>query len=277
MAIIRNKNFMELTQLLRFSSPHTAYFEKGTSLGNNQLPFNRIFFVYGQEGACYGAVRRKVNGVPVHSMPLYPGHVYFMPKNLDLQFDFREVTMVGIHFSLEIFSGHDLFEDTKDCHYEKIPKQISEQVRNCMIGEQTLANSVMLQGVIMQISSKWIDMSVERFNKLMISGQRYKFIFDTMEKKPDAKLTVEYLSEQAGVSRVALSRAFANDMGIPLKKFITRQLIAKASEKLLSSSKKVREIAKELNFNDEYYFSRFYKKHKGCTPGEYRRNMKLLA
>lgn len=277
MAIIRNKNFMELTQLLRFSAPHTAYFEKGTSLGNNQLPFNRIFFVYGTEGVPYGAVRRKVNGIPVHSMPLYAGHVYFMPKNLDLQFDFREVTLIGIHFSLEIFSGHDLFEDTKECQYEKIPNKISEQVKDCMTGEQTLARSVLLQGIIMQISSKWINMSVEKFNKLMISGQRYKFIFDAMEKKPDAKLTVEYLSELAGVSRVALSRTFANDMGIPLKKFITRQLVAKASEMLMSSPMKIHEIARELNFNDEYYFSRFYKKHKGCTPGEYRRNIKLLG
>lgn len=53
---------------------------------------------------------------------------------------------------------------------------------------------------------------------------------------------------------------------MPLITFLQRRLVDQASEMLLYTDLRIGEIVSTLNFNDEYYFSRFFKKHKGTSP-----------
>ncbi|MFC4990634.1 helix-turn-helix domain-containing protein [Rubritalea tangerina] len=50
-----------------------------------------------------------------------------------------------------------------------------------------------------------------------------------------------------------------------------KQLYIKAMHMLLGARETVQEIAHQLGFEDEYYFSRFFKKASGKSPSHYRR------
>ncbi|NSW89572.1 MAG: helix-turn-helix transcriptional regulator [Firmicutes bacterium] len=52
-------------------------------------------------------------------------------------------------------------------------------------------------------------------------------------------------------------------------------IIHKAKEELLTSNSSIKEIAYKLKFSDEFYFSRFFKKHTGIPPSKYRIQNKL--
>lgn len=81
---------------------------------------------------------------------------------------------------------------------------------------------------------------------------------------------------------------YADQMGISPNNFskICKQLFLKSPSTLIQervileakklihlSYKSIKQIAVELNFDDENYFSRYFKKHTGVTPSSFRNNV----
>ena len=95
--------------------------------------------------------------------------------------------------------------------------------------------------------------------------------FAYLRRHLSAALTVEELAARRGVSRETFSRRFAAVCGMPPKVFLSRMLLDRAAELLLRSDRRIGEIAVELGFSSEYYFSRFFRKHTGVAPLAFRR------
>lgn len=62
--------------------------------------------------------------------------------------------------------------------------------------------------------------------------------------------------------------------GLPASHFIQKQLLQEAKSRLLQTNDTVSMIAFELNFTDDSYFNRFFKKQTGFTPLQFRKNHK---
>ncbi len=60
--------------------------------------------------------------------------------------------------------------------------------------------------------------------------------------------------------------------GVAASHFIHKQLVQEAKSRLLQTSDTVTIIASELNFTDDSYFNRFFKKQTGLTPLQFRKN-----
>ncbi|WP_212005536.1 AraC family transcriptional regulator [Chitinophaga sp. HK235] len=58
--------------------------------------------------------------------------------------------------------------------------------------------------------------------------------------------------------------------GSPASSFIHHQLITEAKAQLIQSNESIAGIAAHLNFADQSYFGRFFRKHTGITPAQYR-------
>ncbi len=89
-------------------------------------------------------------------------------------------------------------------------------------------------------------------------------------------IDTSHLAERFSVSRSKLDRDFKYAIGATPKTFIESCRIANA--KLLLSSdidRKVSEISDMCGFASEQYFYRFFKKHVGKTPAEYKKDVIL--
>ncbi|WP_255481726.1 AraC family transcriptional regulator [Flavobacterium sp. xlx-221] len=62
--------------------------------------------------------------------------------------------------------------------------------------------------------------------------------------------------------------------GLSASHFIQKQLLQEAKSRLLQTNDTVSMIASELNFTDDSYFNRFFKKQTGLTPLQFRKNHK---
>lgn len=82
--------------------------------------------------------------------------------------------------------------------------------------------------------------------------------------------SVRYFAEKLNISPNYLSDLLKKETGKNTQEHIHYQLLEKAKNRLLISANSVSEIAYELGFNYPQYFSRFFKKHTGMTPSEYR-------
>ena len=72
------------------------------------------------------------------------------------------------------------------------------------------------------------------------------------------------------VTPVVLARAAKNHFNMTLSDLITERIIVEAKRELYLTDKTVKEIAYELGYDDEYYFSRVFKGKADISPQFYR-------
>lgn len=104
-------------------------------------------------------------------------------------------------------------------------------------------------------------------------------VYDYIEDHLCENLTLADLAQVAGVSPNYFSHVFKKLNGITLWDYITAKRVEKASKLLRSKdhSLTMLEIALECGFNNTVNFNKAFKKQKGLTPSELRRNPKLLS
>ncbi len=83
-------------------------------------------------------------------------------------------------------------------------------------------------------------------------------------------LTLDDAAAVAGLSSSYLSRLFKEEIGTNFKNYLTKFRLERAKAALKDPRRKVYEVAEEVGFKDQRYFSEVFKKHYGYSPLEYR-------
>jgi AraC-like DNA-binding protein len=73
------------------------------------------------------------------------------------------------------------------------------------------------------------------------------------------------------VSVKTLNRVTKSQLNKTVTQVIAARIIAEAKRDLYLTTRAVKEIAASLGYNDEAYFSRFFKRHTGLSPQNYRK------
>lgn len=94
-------------------------------------------------------------------------------------------------------------------------------------------------------------------------------IIKYMHENINSKLTLTDLSDRVQLSPAYLSRVFKDNTGYSLIEFFNKMKIDKAKELIIEGNKKVKDVAHEVGFSDEFYFSRIFKKIEGVSPAEF--------
>ena len=84
------------------------------------------------------------------------------------------------------------------------------------------------------------------------------------------RLSLDDLADAAGLSLSRFAHLFRQQVGITPQQFVEQQRIAQAQQLLDLSSRSVKQIAHDLGFDTQFYFSQRFRKHVGVGPREYR-------
>ncbi|WP_342572471.1 AraC family transcriptional regulator [Paenibacillus sp. FSL R5-0749] len=84
-------------------------------------------------------------------------------------------------------------------------------------------------------------------------------------------IRVDQMARLAGLSVNHFIRTFKRQLNMTPIEYILKQRMAKAKQ-LLFSSDKIKEIAEQVGYRDEHYFSRVFKKNEGVAPTLYMKN-----
>jgi AraC-like DNA-binding protein len=106
------------------------------------------------------------------------------------------------------------------------------------------------------------------------SHARFNKVFEFVEDHLGADLRLPSLAAAYGRGATAFARSFLAATHMTPKEYITRRLNQKALQWVINSDLTMKEIAKRLRFNDEFYFSRFFQRLNGLPPSRYRRNFR---
>lgn len=83
-------------------------------------------------------------------------------------------------------------------------------------------------------------------------------------------ITLEMVSEMAGLTPVAFSRYFKQHTGKTVSDYIIDVRLGQASRMLVNSDDSIGDIGRICGFNNLSNFNRIFKKKKDCTPKEFR-------
>lgn len=81
---------------------------------------------------------------------------------------------------------------------------------------------------------------------------------------------LDYYASQLEVTTKHLSRTVKETTGFTAVDWIDRFVILEAKVLLKSSNLSIQQIADELNFNSQSFFGKYFKKHTGSTPKDFR-------
>ena len=95
-----------------------------------------------------------------------------------------------------------------------------------------------------------------------------------LEQNFKRRITVKMIARALGVSESGLSHRYRQESGETLFDTLLR-IRVEQSLPLLQSGKRLKNIAPEVGFSNEFYYSRIFKRIYGKPPASYRNTRKL--
>lgn len=114
------------------------------------------------------------------------------------------------------------------------------------------------------------DLQFPRTNNIYITRATYY-----IQENIYTKITVAQLAEYCGISPEYLSVLAKENLHCTMARYIVRRKIAEAKKLLRFTDKSLAEIANLLCFSSQSHFQRDFKKIRGITPNDYRKQYRL--
>jgi len=255
---------------LRLDVVENALFQ-GDRIWNHQSvtsPFNRLYFVLSGEGFIENSK---------HKVVLHPGKAYLIPAKSTYSYVCEEtIIKYYLHFNLQFLPGVDVFESLGDCISLTYPIEAIQKLL-VLLEEDTLPAFMRFKAELELLLADFMDKAIEDFQIewKYDAYEKYIKLLDIINKHLTAEIKISDLAKIMNLPYNTLSKNFKRDTGVGLKNFIEKMLATKAKQLLLTTDLSIGEIASELCFSDQYYFSRFFKKQDYISPREYRQKNKI--
>ena len=107
-------------------------------------------------------------------------------------------------------------------------------------------------------------------NPTSISAETYKKAKKYIDENFSEVYSVRQVADQCRINIRYMSRLFKQHNYMTPRQYITGLKMNKAATMLLSSTFNVNQISHAVGFEDQYHFSRCFKKHFGLSPRHYR-------
>lgn len=146
---------------------------------------------------------------------------------------------------------------------------MEREYRNPATG-QVAAGMSLLTALLVQVAR--IQNSLQHASPAVTSRkaaqiERFRALVDARFR---TRLTVEACAHELGVTTGQLTRLCREVLGVSSLDVINARIVHEAQRDLVYTSTTIKQLAAALGFEDEAYFSRFFRKQTGQTPKEFR-------
>jgi AraC-like DNA-binding protein len=100
--------------------------------------------------------------------------------------------------------------------------------------------------------------------------QRMIKLFQLMEINYKECRTADFYAEQIGLTAKRINEILRERTGYTISQLLYQLLLIEAKREIYHNRFSIKEIAYHLGFSDQSYFARFFKKHTGFTPEQFR-------
>lgn len=105
--------------------------------------------------------------------------------------------------------------------------------------------------------------------------ERIRMILEYIAQHYSSKLYLEDIAAHIGLCKSECCRLFKRHMNVSLFEFLLEYRIEQSLELLVHTDNSIVEVAEKVGFNDSNYYSKVFRKMKGCAPSVYRKRMDI--
>jgi len=183
----------------------------------------------------------------------------------------QEVACNGVLFNNIYNPPYVLIDEATAALLNNILEQVKAEMQNPALAQYELLISYLK---IFLINASRLKTSQQPDVALAVANTEEPFILqklkDYIEQHYKTKHAVKNYADMLNISHKALAKITKTHFNKTLTNMIAERIIIEAKRELYLTNKTVKEIAYELGYNDESYFSRFFKTNADVSPQLYR-------
>jgi AraC family transcriptional regulator, transcriptional activator of pobA len=197
--------------------------------------------------------------------------IYFHSDFFCIHKHHTEVTCNGVLFNNIYDTPFFSVDPNLEITLNKSLEQIRAEIQNPGLAQYELLISFMKIFLIAAARSK----SLQQPHTFQVAGTKkeppiLQNLKETIEREFKSKHAPSDYALILNISLNALTKITKKHFNKTLTSLITERIIIEAKRELYLTNKSVKELAYELGYDDEYYFSRFFKKNANISPQVYR-------
>ncbi len=182
----------------------------------------------------------------------------------------NEVACNGVLFNNIYQPPFTLIDEISSLTFESLYEQIQNEMQN-----QALAQYELLVSYLKIFLIKASRLKAEQLpNFPENTSQKEPFILQNLKNSIESNFKIKHsasdYAEDLNISAKALAKITKTYFNKTLTDLIAERIVIEAKRELYLTNKTVKEIAFELGYEDEYYFSRFFKNNAEVSPQLFR-------
>lgn len=253
---------------------------KGWSVPPRTIDDHEIVLILEGKGS-FSVEEKEYSVRPGMLFYFYPNLVHSGKTRLDPPMHF-----LAVHFSFASVSydDHHWEMDASPCklpldpvnqlhHYQKMQQTLGLlyktwlEKRKGFKWQQKILFQQFLYEVLHDLNNP--PMNYANFNRIEIA---LNYIKDHYTEQ----ISILQLCSVVNLSRGHFSKIFKNVTGKTPIEYINQVRIEHAKDLLTSTTLHIKDLAQQIGFSDEFYFTRVFKQYEGCSPSEYRQGYSKL-
>jgi len=197
--------------------------------------------------------------------------LHFHPDFFCIHKHHQEVACNGVLFNNIYNPPFIQISSQQSSYFISLIEQMKEEMQNASIAQYELLISH-LKIFLIKASRIKIEQNPETKNTFAESEQPFilQNLKDAIETHFKTKHSASEYADLLNISAKSLAKICKNYFNKTLTDLISERIVIEAKRELYMTSKTVKEIAYELGYQDEYYFSRFFKVNADVSPQIYR-------
>jgi len=200
--------------------------------------------------------------------------INFHPDFFCIHKHHHEVACNGVLFN-NIYSPPLVRVDDKTkANFEMVIGQFESEIQNPALAQYELLISYLK---IFLISASRLKTEQQEDAQKVSKENKEPFILQNLKNYIEAHYTTKHTAsdyaDMLSITPKALTKLTKTHFNKTLTDMISERIIIEAKRELYLTNKSVKEIAYELGYSDEYYFSRFFKKNANVSPQLYRESV----
>lgn len=197
--------------------------------------------------------------------------IHFHPDFYCIHMHQKEVSCNGVLFNNIYQPPFTVIPDETTSTFEMIIGQMQTEMKNPALAQYELLVSY-LKIFLITASRLKTEQTEQEISKIKDQKEPYilQNLKDAIELNFRSKHSAGHYADMLNISAKALAKLAKSHFNKTLTDLISERIIIEAKRELYLTNKAVKEIAYELGYEDEHYFSRFFKTNADVSPQSYR-------
>lgn len=241
---------------------------KDWSSGSNMQSdeFNRFYCVLEGKAIIEGNRGRMV---------LEPGYIYLIPGQYKFNYHSPEsMHLLWVHFQLEFLPGLDVFQQYYPKSFYPASK-IDIADFKYMISNLESPSPVLfieLRVLLLRLLKAFMPNDWKTIQPAPENMERLKPALELLNKRYNQPFDLRATAKAVNMNPASMSDLFRRTFGASPSRYLMNLRIRRAQNLLLTTDRRISDIAAECGFEDPLYFSRAFSKRSRFSPRQFRQN-----